>query len=156
MEGWSSFRCSASQLRKANVTSPGLTNENLYEVISMKSTAPVKVRFPVVPACAPACVRVCVWATLHGQGVRESKHDLNRPNSKANKGRCLVWGDPYNNGRLWFTYWSGRIIEVYRAGACRHGVELGEIVFFFLFRDAGRGWRKNIRNSWRIKRYWWK
>lgn len=83
IEGWSSFRCSASQLRKANVTSPGLTNENLYEVISMKSTAPVKVRFPVVPMC------VCA---LYGQGEREreSKHDLNRPNSKANKGRCLV------------------------------------------------------------------
>ena len=57
IEGWSSFRCSASQLRKANVTPPGLTNENLYEVISMKSTAPVKVRFPVVPVC------VCtLWA----------------------------------------------------------------------------------------------
>lgn len=79
IEGWSSFRRSASQLRKANVTPPGLTNENLYEVISMKSTAPVKVRFPVVPMC------VCtLWAR------RESKHDLNRPNSKANKGRCLV------------------------------------------------------------------
>lgn len=62
IEGWSSFRCSASQLRKANVTSPGLTNENLYEVISMKSTAPVKVRFPVVPMC------VCA---LYGQGERE-------------------------------------------------------------------------------------
>lgn len=62
MEGWSSFRCSASQLRKANVTPPGLTNENLYEVISMKSTAPVKVRFPVVPTCV--CVCVCV---LYGQ-----------------------------------------------------------------------------------------
>lgn len=78
IEGWSSFRCSASQLRKANVTPPGLTNENLYEVISMKSTAPVKVRFPVVPVC------------VHFMGRRESKHDLNRPNSKANKGRCLV------------------------------------------------------------------
>ena len=102
IEAWSSFRRSASQLRKANVTPPGLTNENLYEAISMKSTAPVKVRFPVVPAC----VRSLLWAGS------ASKHDPSGPNSKANKGRCLVGGDPYNNGRLRFTYWMKGIMEV--------------------------------------------
>lgn len=78
IEGWSSFRCSASQLRKANVTPPGLTNENLYEVISMKSTAPVKVRFPVVPVC------VCtLWA---GERANMTRTD---PTARQTKGDVL-------------------------------------------------------------------
>lgn len=78
IEGWSSFRCSASQLRKANVTPPGLTNENLYEVISMKSTAPVKVRFPVVPMC------VCtLWA---GERANMTQTD---PTARQTKGDVL-------------------------------------------------------------------